>query len=67
MNSFREMSSLTELELIKSYVKDYFENLDDRIKDCLDQEQNGNSTSKRSKTPNTGNKPQHLKSYQGGM
>ena len=28
--------SITEVELIKSYVKDYFDNLDDRIKEHLD-------------------------------
>lgn len=31
------MSTITEVDLIKSYVKDYFDNLDDRIKTYLDE------------------------------
>ena len=31
------MSTITEVELIKSYVQDYFHNLDDRIKNYLDE------------------------------
>lgn len=40
--------SITEIELIKSYVKEYFDNLDDRIKDYLEEP----GTTNRSKTPN---------------
>ena len=28
--------SITEVELIKSYVKDYFDNMDERIKEHLE-------------------------------
>lgn len=30
------MSTITEVELIKSYTKDYFNNLDDKIKSFLE-------------------------------
>lgn len=31
------MSTITEIELIKSYVQDYFNNLDDRIKNYMEE------------------------------
>lgn len=35
--------SITEIELVKSYVKDYFDNLDERIKEHLEDTDKANN------------------------